>query len=49
MITVKSKLGIENVLPLLKKLSDKYTCIYANGNHEQSCLRTKPLGLVTRI
>ena len=35
MITVKSKLGIENVLPLLKRLSSKYKCIYANGNHEQ--------------
>ncbi len=35
MITVKSRLGIENVLPLLKRLSSKYKCIYANGNHEQ--------------
>ena len=44
MITVKSKLGIENVLPLLKRLSDKYTCIYANGNHEQRLSENK-LGL----
>lgn len=35
LITVKRKLGIENVLPLLKKLGTKYKCIYANGNHEQ--------------
>ena len=35
MITVKDKLGIENVLPLLKRLSGRYKCIYANGNHEQ--------------
>ena len=41
MITVKSKLGIENVLPLLKRLSDKYTCIYANGNHEQRLSENK--------
>lgn len=41
MITVKSKLGIENVLPLLKRLSYKYTCIYANGNHEQRLYENK--------
>ena len=35
MITVKGRLGIENVLVLLKRLSSKYKCIYANGNHEQ--------------
>lgn len=35
LITVKRKLGIENVLPLLKELGTKYKCIYANGNHEQ--------------
>ena len=41
MITVKDKLGIENVLPLLKRLSNKYTCIYANGNHEQRLVENK--------
>ncbi|MFC2583850.1 MAG: metallophosphoesterase [Lachnoanaerobaculum saburreum] len=41
MITVKGKLGIENVLPLLKRLSNKYTCIYANGNHEQRLVENK--------
>lgn len=41
MITVKSRLGIENVLPLLKRLSSKYKCIYANGNHEQRLSENK--------
>jgi len=41
MITVKSRLGIENVLPLLKMLSSKYKCIYANGNHEQRLSENK--------
>lgn len=41
MITVKDKLGIENVLPLLKRLSNKYKCIYANGNHEQRLVENK--------
>lgn len=41
LITVKDKLGIENVLPLLKKLGEKYNCIYANGNHEQRLKENK--------
>lgn len=41
MITVKNKLGIENVLPLLYKLSKKYKCVYANGNHEQRLSENK--------
>ena len=41
MITVKNRLGIENVLPLLQNLSRKYKCIYANGNHEQRLKENK--------
>ena len=41
MITVKSRVGIENALPLLKRISSKYKCIYANGNHEQRLSENK--------
>lgn len=41
MITVKKRLGIEKVLPLLQNLSKRYKCIYANGNHEQRLIENQ--------